>query len=72
MMNSATKQSMSPQAAQWIASRSLSSAHIRATRWLAMTEAMPATNWADGQITKSLSSPSRKNISLNASGKSVI
>jgi hypothetical protein len=30
----------------------------------------PATNQPDGQITKSLSSPSRKNISLNPSGKS--
>jgi hypothetical protein len=29
-----------------------------------------ATNQPDGQITKSLSSPSRKNISLNPSGKS--
>jgi hypothetical protein len=30
----------------------------------------PATNWHDGQITRSLSSPSRKNISVAASGKS--
>ena len=30
----------------------------------------PATNWHDGQITKNLSSPSRKNIPLNLSGKS--
>jgi hypothetical protein len=30
----------------------------------------PATNWHDGQITKSLSSPSRKNILLSFSGKS--
>jgi hypothetical protein len=29
-----------------------------------------ATNWHDGQITKSLSSPSCKNIPLNLSGKS--
>jgi hypothetical protein len=32
----------------------------------------PATNQPDGQITKSLSSPSRKNISLNPSGKSLL
>jgi hypothetical protein len=31
---------------------------------------MRAANWRDGQITKSLSSPSRKNISLASSGKS--
>ena len=31
-----------------------------------------ATNWHDGQITKNLSTPSRKNIPLNVSGKSVI
>jgi hypothetical protein len=31
-----------------------------------------ATNWHDGQITKSLSIPSRKNIPLSPSGKSVI
>jgi hypothetical protein len=31
-----------------------------------------ATNQPDGQITKSLSSPSRKNISLNPSGKSLL
>jgi hypothetical protein len=31
-----------------------------------------ATNRPDRQITKSLSSPSRKNIPLNVSGKSVI
>jgi hypothetical protein len=30
----------------------------------------PATNWHDGQLTKSLSIPSRKNIPLNVSGKS--
>jgi hypothetical protein len=30
----------------------------------------PATNWHDGQITKNLSSPSRKNIPLNFSRKS--
>jgi len=30
-----------------------------------------ATNWHDGQITKSLSSPSRKNIPLNSQTKSV-
>jgi hypothetical protein len=29
-----------------------------------------ATNWHDGQITKSLSIPLRKNIPLNVSGKS--
>jgi hypothetical protein len=33
-------------------------------------KAMRATNWHDGQITKSLSSPSRKNISVAPSGKS--
>ena len=33
---------------------------------------MPATNQPDGQITKSLSSPSRKNISVAASGKSEV
>jgi hypothetical protein len=32
----------------------------------------PATNQPDGQITKNLSSPSRKNIPLNVSGKSVL
>jgi len=32
--------------------------------------AAPATNWPDGQINKSLSSPSRKNISVEPSGKS--
>jgi hypothetical protein len=32
----------------------------------------PATNQPDGQITKSLSSPSRKNIPLNLSGKSLV
>jgi hypothetical protein len=32
----------------------------------------PATNWHDGQITKSLSSGSRKNIPLAPSGKSMI
>jgi hypothetical protein len=32
----------------------------------------PATNQPDGQIKKSLSSPSRKNISLNPSGKSLV
>src|ERR1700682_4864210 len=31
---------------------------------------MRATNWHDGQITKTLSSPSRKNIPLPSSGKS--
>ena len=31
----------------------------------------PVTNWHDGQITKNMSSPSRKNIPLNLSGKSV-
>src|SRR6476619_1818991 len=31
----------------------------------------PATNWHDGQITKSLSSPSRRNILLSFSRKSV-
>jgi hypothetical protein len=31
-----------------------------------------ATNWHDGQITKSLSIRSRKNIPLAPSGKSVI
>jgi hypothetical protein len=31
---------------------------------------MGATNWRDGQITKSMSSPSEKNISLASSGKS--
>jgi hypothetical protein len=31
-----------------------------------------ATNWHDGQITKSLSSRSRKNIPLAPSGKSMI
>jgi hypothetical protein len=31
-----------------------------------------ATNWPDGQINKSLSSRSRKNIPLAPSGKSVI
>jgi hypothetical protein len=30
----------------------------------------PATNWHDGQITKNLSSPSRKNIPLNFQSKS--
>jgi hypothetical protein len=30
----------------------------------------PATNWHDGQITKSLSIPLGKNIPLNVSGKS--
>jgi hypothetical protein len=30
----------------------------------------PATNWHDGQITQTLSSPSRKNIPLNLSRKS--
>jgi len=29
-----------------------------------------ATNWHDGQITQNLSSPSRKNIPLNAQAKS--
>jgi hypothetical protein len=32
----------------------------------------PATNQPDGQITESLSSPSRKNIPLSPSGKSLI
>jgi hypothetical protein len=31
-----------------------------------------AANWHDGQITKSLSSPSRKNISVAPSGKSEV
>jgi hypothetical protein len=31
---------------------------------------LPATNWHDGQISQNLSSPSRKNIPLNLSGKS--
>jgi hypothetical protein len=31
----------------------------------------PATDWHDGQITKNLSSPSRKNILLSFSRKSV-
>jgi hypothetical protein len=31
---------------------------------------LPAAIWHDGQITKSLSIPSRKNIPLNVSGKS--
>jgi len=35
-------------------------------------KAMPATHRPDGQITENLSSPSRKNIPLNPSGKSVI
>jgi len=35
-------------------------------------DAPHATNRPDGQITKSLSSPCCKNISLNVSGKSVI
>jgi hypothetical protein len=30
----------------------------------------PATNWPDGQISKNLSSPSRKNIPLSFSPKS--
>jgi hypothetical protein len=34
--------------------------------------AVAATNWHDGQITKSLSSPSRKNIPLAPSGKSTV
>jgi len=34
-------------------------------------DARPATNWHDGQITKSLSSPVCKNIPLPSSGKSV-
>ncbi|WP_207234742.1 hypothetical protein, partial [Bradyrhizobium sp. Leo170] len=38
----------------------------------ACVEARAATNQPDGQITKSLSSASRKNKSLNPSGKSVI
>jgi hypothetical protein len=62
------------QAALWIASRSLSSgAHSRDP--LARNDEMPfshATNRPDGQITKSLSSPWRKNISLSPSGKSLI
>jgi hypothetical protein len=35
-------------------------------------KAVRATNWHDGQITKSLSSPLRKNISVAASGKSEV
>jgi hypothetical protein len=35
-------------------------------------DAAGATKQPDGQITKSLSSPSRKNIPLSPSGKSVI
>jgi hypothetical protein len=35
-------------------------------------KAMCAANRPDGQITEKLSSPSRKNIPLNLSGKSVI
>jgi hypothetical protein len=57
-----------------IASRSLSSgAHSRDP--LARKDEMTssgATNWHDGQITKSLSSGSRKNIPLAPSGKSMI
>jgi hypothetical protein len=35
-------------------------------------EALGATNQPDGQITKNLSTPSRKNIPLNPSGKSAL
>jgi hypothetical protein len=35
-------------------------------------EAVDAAKQPDGQITKSMSSPSHKNIPLNPSGKSVI
>jgi len=34
--------------------------------------AIPATNWHDGQITKSMSSPSRKNIPFAPPAKSVV
>jgi hypothetical protein len=39
-----------------------------------MTDALllARPNWPDGQITKSLSTLSRKNISLNPSGKSLL
>jgi len=49
-------------------------ARIRATRWFAIAKCRfsHATNRPDGQITKSLTSPWRKNISLSASGKSLI
>src|SRR3981189_783000 len=36
------------------------------------TKAMRAANWHDGQITKSLSSPSRKNIPLPLSGRNTL
>ena len=47
-------------------------ARIRATRWLAMTmwRQWGATKPLVGQITQNLSSPLRKNIPLNMSGKS--
>jgi hypothetical protein len=73
----ATKQSISPQAALWIASRSLSSgAHSRGP--LARNDDFGnarATNRPDGQISwrnENLSSPTVENISLSPSGKSVL
>src|SRR3981189_1079135 len=36
------------------------------------TKAMRAANWHDGQITKSLSSPSHKNIPLPLSGRNTL
>ena len=73
----ATKQSMSPLAPLWIASRSLSSgAHSRDP--LARNddvEASGATNRPVGQISrrdKNLSSPRAKNIPLSPSGKSAL
>ena len=73
----ATKQSISPQTALWIASRSLSSG-ARSRDPLARNDDFGyarATNRPDGQISsrrKFLSSPARKNIPLPRSPKSVL
>jgi hypothetical protein len=50
----------------------LRAANCFASRATQIRMHQPATNQPDGQITKTLSIPARKNISLNPSGKSVI
>jgi hypothetical protein len=68
------KQSSLQQAPLWIARGACQRERIRPTRRLAVTDALllARPNWPDGQITKSLSTLSRKNISFNPSGKSLL
>ena len=69
----ATKQSISPLRRDGLLRGACHRARIRATRWLAMTMLhCGATKQPDGQISRAQKpvQPSRKNISLNPSGKS--